>query len=128
MPRASGVWGDSQRGAAEAVAVSASSTRSEKVGRDVIVPAPYRRAGGGVTSVCRASLPPIATATVADVPPLLTTTEELMAFVERAKKAGRLAIDTEFVWERTYRPVLGVVQVATDDVALVIDAKAVPSL
>jgi ribonuclease D len=65
---------------------------------------------------------------VGDVPTLLTTTEDLEAFVAKAQKAGRLAIDTEFVWERTYRPVLGVVQVATDDVALVLDAKALPSL
>ncbi|HWP66872.1 MAG TPA: ribonuclease D [Candidatus Limnocylindria bacterium] len=65
---------------------------------------------------------------MADVPTLLSTTEELEAFATKARAAGRLAIDTEFVWERTYRPVLGVVQVATDDVALVLDAKALPSL
>ena len=65
---------------------------------------------------------------MADVPPLLTTTAELEALVERARAAGRLALDTEFVWERTYRPLLGVVQVATDGMAQVLDAKALPSL
>jgi ribonuclease D len=65
---------------------------------------------------------------VADVPELLTATVDLEAFAARAGAVGRLAIDTEFVWERTYRPVLGVVQVATDQAALVLDAKALPSL
>src|SRR5207249_2898211 len=38
------------------------------------------------------------------------------------RAAGRVALDTEFVWERTYRPKLGVVQVATDAGVAVIDA------
>jgi hypothetical protein len=38
-----------------------------------------------------------------------------------------MAIDTEFVWERTYRRA-GRHAVATDDAALVLDAKALPSL
>ena len=59
---------------------------------------------------------------------LLTTPDELVQLVKRVTAAGRLAIDTEFVWERTYRPILGVVQVATEDAVSIIDAIAVPDL
>ncbi len=61
-------------------------------------------------------------------PPLLTTVDELAGLAAEVRAAGRLAIDTEFVWERTYRAVLGVVQVATDRGTAVIDALAVPDL
>ncbi|HYY05970.1 MAG TPA: ribonuclease D [Candidatus Limnocylindria bacterium] len=61
-------------------------------------------------------------------PPLLTTADELAALAGEMRARGRFAIDTEFVWERTYRPVLGVVQVATDERVAVIDALAVPDL
>lgn len=62
---------------------------------------------------------------MSEAPPLLSTAAELRALAKRVKAAGRLALDTEFVWERTYRPILGVVQVATDDEAVVIDGQAV---
>ena len=65
---------------------------------------------------------------MADVPRLLTTTAQLEGLAEAATAAGRIALDTEFVWERTYQPMLGVVQIATDDTALVLDARALPSL
>jgi ribonuclease D len=55
-------------------------------------------------------------------PHLVTTPEELAKVVRDIRAAGRLALDTEFVWERTYRPMLGVVQVATDAGVAVIDA------
>ena len=61
-------------------------------------------------------------------PPLLTTTDELARLVSEARAGGRLAIDTEFVWERTYRPILGVVQIATDRSVAVIDALALRDL
>jgi ribonuclease D len=61
-------------------------------------------------------------------PPLLTTTEELQDFAAEVRKAGRLAIDTEFVWERTYRPALGVVQIATEESCAILDATVLPSL
>jgi ribonuclease D len=60
--------------------------------------------------------------------PLLTTAAELGELVKAIRAAGRLAIDTEFVWERTYRPELGVVQIATDGVIAVIDAVALKDL
>jgi ribonuclease D len=59
---------------------------------------------------------------------VLTTTEELARLADDVRAAGRLAIDTEFVWERTYRPMLGVVQVAAGDRVEVIDALAVKDL
>jgi ribonuclease D len=61
-------------------------------------------------------------------PRLLDTQDELAALVAKLAAAGRFAIDTEFVWERTYGPILGVVQVATDDDAVVIDAVALRDL
>jgi ribonuclease D len=60
--------------------------------------------------------------------PLLTTSAELEDLVTAIRASGRLAIDTEFVWERTYRPELGVVQVATDRRIAVIDAVALKDL
>ncbi len=61
-------------------------------------------------------------------PRLLTTPDELAALAAEMRQAGRLALDTEFVWERTYRPILGVVQVATDRTTAVIDAVALRDL
>jgi ribonuclease D len=65
---------------------------------------------------------------VSAAPQLLTARAELSALADKARAAGRLALDTEFVWERTYRPTLGVVQVATDDACAILDATALPDL
>jgi len=65
---------------------------------------------------------------VTEVPHLLATSDELAALVADVRAAGRLALDTEFVWERTYRPVLGVVQIATDTTTAVVDAIAIRDL
>jgi ribonuclease D len=65
---------------------------------------------------------------VPDAPPLLSTAAELKALARRVKASGRVALDTEFVWERTYRPILGVIQVATDAEAVVIDGQATSRL
>ena len=51
----------------------------------------------------------------------LTTTAEVQAFADEARSEGRLALDTEFVWERTYAPIPCLVQVATADRLAVID-------
>jgi ribonuclease D len=59
---------------------------------------------------------------------LLTTSAELASLVKDIRTAGRLALDTEFVWERTYRPELGVIQIATDRAVAVIDTVAVKDL
>ena len=61
-------------------------------------------------------------------PPLLTTSEALAAFADEIRAAGRVALDTEFVWERTYRPVLGVVQLATPSRCVIADAVAMGDL
>src|SRR5262245_15363573 len=66
--------------------------------------------------------------TVADSPPLLSTRAEVATLADRVRSAGRLALDTEFVWERTYRPTLGVVQIATDDTCAILDATVLPDL
>ncbi len=61
-------------------------------------------------------------------PPLLTHRAELTDLAGRIRAAGRLAIDTEFVWERTYRPTLGVVQIAAGQECAVIDATVLSDL
>lgn len=60
---------------------------------------------------------------------MIDTSEALDALVRRAEKAEAVALDTEFVWERTYYPALGVVQVGLGggDVHLV-DAAGIDSL
>ena len=65
---------------------------------------------------------------MADSPRLLTTHAELIALADQVRSAGRVALDTEFVWERTYRPTLGVVQVATDRTCAILDATVLPDL
>jgi ribonuclease D len=65
---------------------------------------------------------------VTAAPPLVATPGALAALAAEARAAGRLALDTEFVWERTYRPMLGVVQVATERACAIIDALAVKDL
>src|SRR5687768_12413701 len=59
---------------------------------------------------------------------VITRADELEQLVTEVRASGRLALDTEFVWERTYRPKLGVVQIATDAGPAVIDAVALPDL
>jgi ribonuclease D len=61
-------------------------------------------------------------------PRLLSTAPELEALAVEVRTAGRLALDTEFVWERTYRPILGVVQLATDTSVAVVDTVALADL
>ncbi len=49
--------------------------------------------------------------------------------MRRAKQARYIAIDTEFVWERTYYPTLGVVQIGfSEDEAFLIDAPAIEDI
>jgi len=43
---------------------------------------------------------------------MIKTDAELKTFVSRAMQSGCVAIDTEFVWERTYYPRLGLIQAA----------------
>lgn len=52
---------------------------------------------------------------------LITTDEQLRAFCERASASEVLAIDTEFLRERTYRARLCLVQFGTDDEQVAVD-------
>ncbi len=54
--------------------------------------------------------------------------DELSAFCERAAPYGVLAVDTEFLRERTYHPMLCLIQVATDDESVAIDPLAIEDL
>ena len=45
---------------------------------------------------------------------MIDTPDRLRDLIARARQAPRVALDTEFVWERTYYPNLGVVQLGLD--------------
>ncbi|MGJ8639427.1 MAG: ribonuclease D [Opitutaceae bacterium] len=46
---------------------------------------------------------------------MITTTEALADAVRAAQEAGAVGIDTEFIWDRTYYPTLGLVQIGYPD-------------
>ncbi|MDP4776367.1 MAG: HRDC domain-containing protein [Opitutales bacterium] len=46
---------------------------------------------------------------------MITTTEALAEAVRAAQAAGAVGIDTEFIWDRTYFPTLGLVQIGYPD-------------
>ena len=48
-----------------------------------------------------------------ELPLIIRSTPELEEACARARAAGTVALDTEFVWTRTYRPRLGLVQIGT---------------
>ncbi len=52
---------------------------------------------------------------------LVRTTAELAAACAQAKTEGILCVDTEFVWRRTYRPQLGIVQIGTTQACCALD-------
>ncbi len=58
----------------------------------------------------------------------VTTEEQLLALCESLKGAEVLALDTEFVREKTYFHRLGLIQVASDGICAAIDPIAVPVL
>src|SRR6202035_471511 len=55
---------------------------------------------------------------------VITDTDALAGFCERQKGSGFIAVDTEFMRERTYWPILCLVQVAGPEEAAAIDALA----
>ena len=60
---------------------------------------------------------------------MIDTEPKLRDLIDRAKAAPRVAIDTEFVWERTFYPKLGVVQLGfSEREGYLIDAVALPTL
>jgi len=46
---------------------------------------------------------------------MISNAQELKELVERARQTDSVALDTEFVWERTYYPQLGLIQLALSD-------------
>ncbi len=60
---------------------------------------------------------------------MIQTEPEMRDLMTRANKAPRVALDTEFIWERTFYPRLGVVQLGfSEREGYLIDAVALPSL
>jgi len=58
----------------------------------------------------------------------LTTETQVKKFFSRIQGAPRIAVDVEFMRERTYFPILALIQVATEDQCAAIDPMEVPSL
>ena len=56
------------------------------------------------------------------------TTAELHQFCEHARTAGLLALDLEFIRERTYVPQLALIQLAVDDACAIVDPLEVQDL
>ncbi|MBT8334380.1 MAG: HRDC domain-containing protein [Deltaproteobacteria bacterium] len=46
---------------------------------------------------------------------MISSTQELKELVARARKIDCVALDTEFIWERTFYPQLGLIQLALSD-------------
>ncbi len=51
----------------------------------------------------------------------ITDPQQVASLVEEARGEGRCAVDTEFVWERTYAPALCLIQIATAGRLAVVD-------
>lgn len=58
----------------------------------------------------------------------LDTTEKLQSFVKEAKSASILAVDTEFIRERTFYPQLCLIQLAIPNRSVIVDPLAVNDL
>lgn len=61
--------------------------------------------------------------------PFIQTETDLDILMRRARQTDAVALDTEFVWERTYYPRLGLIQIAlSDEECFLIDPLAVKDL
>lgn len=61
--------------------------------------------------------------------PLVQTQADLDILIRQARQTDAVALDTEFVWERTYYPRLGLIQIAlSDEDCYLIDPLAIPDL
>lgn len=60
---------------------------------------------------------------------MITNQEDLQALIDRARTIDAVALDTEFVWERTYYPRLGLIQLAlSNEECFLIDPCALSDL
>jgi ribonuclease D len=60
---------------------------------------------------------------------LINTADQLQEICAAARETGSIALDTEFVWQRTYHPCLGIVQIALPgNRVYLVDTIALPSL
>lgn len=60
---------------------------------------------------------------------MITTAKDLQALMERAHDTDAVALDTEFVWERTFYPELGLIQLAlSNEECFLIDPCAIDDL
>lgn len=60
---------------------------------------------------------------------MITTPEDLKALMKRAHETNAVALDTEFVWEKTYYPQLGLIQLAlSNEECFLIDPSALEDL
>ncbi|NQT72651.1 MAG: ribonuclease D [Chloroflexi bacterium] len=60
---------------------------------------------------------------------MINTTEALTSVIDRAMKVPQVGFDTEFVWEQTYYPSLGIIQISlSDEEAFLIDAPAIKDM
>ncbi|MFW2368764.1 MAG: hypothetical protein ACN4GW_20290, partial [Desulforhopalus sp.] len=61
--------------------------------------------------------------------PLIQTQADLDILIRQARKTDAVALDTEFIWERTYYPRLGLIQIAlSDEDCFLIDPLAISDL
>jgi ribonuclease D len=60
---------------------------------------------------------------------MITTAEDLQTLMKRAHQTDAVALDTEFIWERTYYPKLGLIQLAlSNEECFLIDPCALDDL
>lgn len=60
---------------------------------------------------------------------MINTNDELKALVDQALQKDSVAIDTEFIWERSYYPQLGLIQLAlSNDECYLVDPTAITDL
>jgi ribonuclease D len=61
--------------------------------------------------------------------PMISTAQEFQELIARAMRTDCVGLDTEFVWERTYYPNLGLIQLAlSDEECFLIDPMAIDDL